>query len=299
MSYGTIEEKVRLAEGLGFHSVWFMDHLAPPAQLDADTFEAMTLVAALAARTTKIRLGHLVLNGLLRHPAQLAKEAATIDVISGGRLELGLGWGSVPQELTTYGYRRDTPVERVRRLVETIEIVRLMLSGETFSYRGTHHQLHDAIGRPRPVQQPLPIHVGGADRRLTIPLARKYADWWNCPSYAADQLETLIPGVGDTKVSVQHVIGLAPVRSQKAVVEDEAKRRFGSWGGLVCGTAPEVAATLAREAAMGVDLFILQFSDFATPRTLKLFSREVVPVVRQALGGSGRPRHGFRTDDGD
>lgn len=292
MGFGAIEEKVRLAESLGFHSVWFMDHLAPPAAPDQDVFEALTLTAALAARTTKIRLGQLVLNSSLRHPALLAKQVATLDVISGGRMELGLGWGSVPAEMATYGYPHEPALERARRLVETIEIARHMFSGERFSYDGTHHHLVDAIGRPRPVQAQVPIHVGGSGRRLTIPLARKYADWWNCPSYAADRLEQLLPLVGSsTKVSVQHVVALAPGRSQREVVHAEAVRRFGSWGGLISGTAPEVAAALAHEAALGVQLFILQLSDFGSPRTLKLFAREVAPVVRQQLAarGSGRP----------
>jgi alkanesulfonate monooxygenase SsuD/methylene tetrahydromethanopterin reductase-like flavin-dependent oxidoreductase (luciferase family) len=284
MTFGAIEEKVRLAEGLGFHSVWLMDHLAAPATPEADTFEALTLTAALASRTTKIRLGQMCLNAHFRSPAVLAKEAATIDVISGGRLELGLGWGSSPDELTTFGLGHDDKLERVRKLVETIEILRLMFAGEPFSYRGTHHQLEGAVGRPTPVQPRVPIHVGGADRRLTIPLARKYADWWNCPSYAADRLPQLLPGLnGRTRVSVQHVVGLAAGRSQREVTRHEAERRFGGWGGLITGTASEVAAVLIEEAQLGVDLFILQFSDFATPRTLKLFAREVVPVVRQAM----------------
>jgi alkanesulfonate monooxygenase SsuD/methylene tetrahydromethanopterin reductase-like flavin-dependent oxidoreductase (luciferase family) len=150
MSYGAIEEKVRHAEALGFHSVWLMDHLAPPAAPQHDALEALALTAALAARTTNIRLGQLTLNASLRHPALLAKQVATLDQISGGRVELGLGWGSVPAELVTYGYGREPALERARRLVETIEITRLMFSGERFDYDGTHHTLVDAIGRPRP-----------------------------------------------------------------------------------------------------------------------------------------------------
>lgn len=291
MSYGAIEEKVRHAEALGFHSVWLMDHLAPPAAPQHDALEALALTAALAARTTNIRLGQLTLNASLRHPALLAKQVATLDQISGGRVELGLGWGSVPAELVTYGYGREPALERARRLVETIEITRLMFSGERFDYDGTHHTLVDAIGRPRPTQERIPIHVGGAGRRLTIPLARKYADWWNCPTYAADRLSSLIPLLGpSTRISVQHVIGLAPTRSQRDAVQAEAEKRFGTWGGLITGTAPEVAAELALEAALGVELFILQFSDFGTPRTLKLFTREVVPVVRQNLVTRGIAR---------
>lgn len=290
MGYGVVEEKVRLAETLGFHSVWLMDHLASPVDHDEDALEAISVTAALAARTTKIRLGQLCLNSSLRHPALLAKQVATLDVISGGRIELGLGWGASQAELTTFGYPTEPVVERVRRLVETIEIVRAMFTGERFDYQGEHHQLTGAIGRPTPLQRSLPIHVGGAGRRLTIPLARKYADWWNCPSYAADRLESLIPQVGATKVSVQHVVALAQTRSQRDATVAEARRRFGTWGGIVAGTASEVAGVLAHEASLGVDRFVLQFSDLGTPRTLKLFAREVVPVVSQLLGAEGERR---------
>src|SRR3954469_22860403 len=94
MSFDVILERTLAAEAAGFDSVWLMDHLAAPAAPDQDTFEGWTLAAALAARTTTIRIGHLVTCDPFRHPAVLAKMAATVDVISGGRLELGIGWGS-------------------------------------------------------------------------------------------------------------------------------------------------------------------------------------------------------------
>ncbi|MER3453361.1 MAG: LLM class flavin-dependent oxidoreductase, partial [Chloroflexota bacterium] len=103
MSFDAIETRVRAAEAAGYHSVWFMDHLAAPAAPAADCFEGWTLATALAARTERIRLGHLVLCNPFRHPALLAKMAASLDVISRGRLELGIGWGSVPAELRDWG----------------------------------------------------------------------------------------------------------------------------------------------------------------------------------------------------
>ena len=281
MDFSTIEERVLMAEGLGFHSVWFMDHLAAPAMAEADTLEAWTVAAALARRTSTIRLGHLTLCASFRHPALLAKMAATLDIISNGRLDLGLGWGSAEDELRTFGYPEEPPKVRATRLVESLEILDRMFTGETFSFNGRFHQLRNAIGRPVPVQQPrIPIHIGGGGRRYTLPLASHYADWWNCPSYAVDRLASLIPLARPARVSVQHPIGLASNRATREGVVAEAERRFGSWGGLITGTPGEVADALNRELDLGVEMFICQFSDFGSAKSLRLFAREVMPALR-------------------
>lgn len=283
---GQIEETVRAAEALGFHSVWFMDHLAPPGGADYDLLEGWTVAAALARRTEQIHLGHLVLADPFRHPALLAKMAASLDVITGGRLELGLGWGSVPDELDRYGFPVETARQRALRLAETIEILRLMFTGQPFDYDGRFFHLHDAVGRPPPAHGTIPIHIGGAGRKFTLPLVRRYADWWNCPSYAADDLAELRPLAEPARVSVQHPVGLATKRAALDEVREVATRRFGTWGGLIVGTAQEVVEALVAETALGAELFILQFSDFNTLPTLRHFAREVVPAV-QAATGSG------------
>ena len=269
-----------MAESLGFDSVWFMDHLAAPAMAETDTLEAWTVAAALARRTSQIRLGHLTLGNSFRHPALLAKMAASLDVISDGRLDLGLGWGSVEQEFRTFGFPEETNKVRATRLAETLEILDRMFRGEPFSFRGRFHQLEDAIGRPVPAQDRIPIHIGGGGRRYTLPLAARYADWWNCPSYAAADLASLIPLAGNARVSVQHPIGLASTKAARETVQEEAERRFGSWGGLITGTPQEVAEALAEEVALGVEMFILQFWDFGTAKSLRLFAREVAPALR-------------------
>lgn len=288
MSFETIESKVRGAESSGYHSVWLMDHLAPPAATEQEMFEAWTLASALAVRTETIHLGHLVLCGPFRHPSLLAKMAATLDVISRGRLELGLGWGSLADEMTAYGIGDASPLARAAQLTETLEILELLFSGERVSYAGDHFRLDGAICRPRPVHGRVPIHVGGAGEQLTMPIVASHADWWNCPSYAASRLEELRPLAGRARVSVQHPVGLARSSAGRAEVDAVLQRRFGGWGGLVSGTPDEVAAALAAEARLGVELFILQFWDFAAPETLELFAQEVVPAVRATSGGSGR-----------
>ena len=268
------------AERLGYHSLWLMDHLAAPAAEENDCLEAWTLATALAARSERIRIGHLVLCNSFRHPALLAKMAATLDRVSGGRLELGLGWGSQPGELSSFGIGEEPPAVRAARLRETIEILRLLFSGERVSYEGRFFRLKNAIARPTPVQPHLPIHIGGAGPRLTLPIVREHADWWNCVSTGVERLAELRPLVGDVRISVQHPVALAESEAAREATRERAEKRFAGWGGLVCGTAGEVAEALAREARVGVELFICVFADGGRPETLERFARDVVPAVR-------------------
>ena len=279
MSFDTILERTLVAEAAGFDSVWLMDHLAPPAASNQDSFEGWTLAAALAARTSTIRIGHLVTCDPFRHPAVLAKMIATVDVISGGRIELGIGWGSVPDELRTFGIGEQSARVRAARVRESLEICGLMLAGERFEYRGEHFQLDGAIGRPVPVQAHVPIHIGGAGPNLTMPLVRDFADWWNCPSYGVDRLTELRPLAGDARVSVQRPVGLALDPAGRDDVVAMSERRFGAWGGLVAGSASEIAEVLAADIAKGAEGFVLPFTDFGTPATLEHFMAEVAPAV--------------------
>lgn len=281
MSFDTILERTLAAETAGFDSVWLMDHLAAPAGAHLDTFEGWTTAAALAVRTSHIRIGHLVTCDPFRHPAVLAKMAATVDVLSGGRLELGLGWGSVEAELEAYGIDTGGPAVRAARLRETLEILPLMFEGEPFDYDGEHFRLAEAIGRPVPVQAKVPVHIGGAGTRLTMPIVRDHADWWNCPSYAIDRLGELRAEAAGARVSAQHPVALAPDEASRAEVLAVAERRFGTWGGLVAGTASEVAGVLGAEAQdHGVEGFVVQFTDFGLPETVHRFMEEVAPAVR-------------------
>ena len=280
MGFDRILERTLAAEAAGFDSVWLMDHFAAPLTPDVDTFEGWTIATALAARTTTIRIGHLVLCDPFRHPVVTAKTAATFDVVSSGRLELGIGWGSVPAELKTYGFGPDPAPVRAAKLRETLEILQLMFAGDMFDYDGTYFTLSGATGRPVPVQQPLPIHIGGGGPKLTMPLVRDFAHWWNCPGYALDRLDELRPLAGNARISVQHPIGLAPTANDRDATREQVERRFGSWGAVITGTADEVADALAREVKAGVEGFVCQFSDFGTVETIQRFMREVVPSVR-------------------
>jgi alkanesulfonate monooxygenase SsuD/methylene tetrahydromethanopterin reductase-like flavin-dependent oxidoreductase (luciferase family) len=281
MSWPRIVERACVAEAAGFDSLWLMDHLAAPMTPEVDTFEAWTVATALAAQTAEIRIGHLTLCDPFRHPAVLAKMAATLDVISTGRLDLGLGWGSVPRELAQYGIAAGSARERAARLRETLDVLGLMFAGEPFSYAGSYVTMEDAIGRPVPVQPKVPIHIGGGGEKLTMPLVAQYADWWNCPGYALDRLDALRPLAGSERVSVQHPIGVAFLEEDRDAVIELTNRRFGSWGGVIAGTVDEVIAALCAEVERGVEGFICQFWDFGSVETIERFALQVIPAVRE------------------
>ncbi|MCU1430123.1 MAG: fgd5, partial [Actinomycetia bacterium] len=234
-------ERTLVAEAAGFDSLWLMDHLAAPQAPEVDTYEGWTIASALAARTTTIRIGHLVLCDPFRHPVLLAKMAATLDVVSNGRLDLGIGWGSVPDELRTFGFGDDPPARRAHRMRETLEVLQLMFAGEPFDYDGDTIAVRGATGRPVPVQPRVPVHIGGGGPQLTMPLVREFADWWNCPGYALDRLAELRPLAGSARISTQHPVGLAANAAQRDDAVAQVRARFGSWGGVIAGTADEVA----------------------------------------------------------
>ena len=278
MDMATIEERVRAAEACGFHKIDLMDHLNPPMLPTAPMYDAFIMAAAVAAWTERVRIGHMVLCGQFRHPALLAKMVVSLDHFSGGRFDLGIGWGSVPDEMERFGLGDEPPVVRAARLRETLEVVQALFTGEPVNHQGRFFKMEDAQQQPTPVNGHIPILIGGAGRKLTMPLVRDFADWWNCPVYGMHELGELIPLAGSARLSVQRAIGLAPSTAARDEIVAIAQRRFGDWA-LVAGTPDEVAEALQADREMGAEQFVLQFSDFAPPETLNLFATEVMPAV--------------------
>src|SRR5665811_1323736 len=149
-------ERARRVEAMGFDTLWVGDHFVNPYAPDQDWFEGWTLLAALAASTSRIRLGPLVSSVTLRSPALLARMALTVDHVSGGRLELGIGPGGAPLDYRMTGLPTWEPRERVDRLEETLTIVSALLERGSVHHEGTHYRIDDAILNPRPVQRPRP-----------------------------------------------------------------------------------------------------------------------------------------------
>src|SRR5271157_3960688 len=208
MTIDQMAQRARAAEAAGFVGIAGMDHMAPPGAESAPMFEAMMTSAWLAARTDRLRVGSLVLCDSFRHPAMLAREAVTLDHASGGRFELGLGWGSVVTELEAFAIGSPESATRLGRLKESLEIMRALWRGETFDYEGEHFRLHGAQQRPSPLGE-IPIVIGGAGRR-TMELVAAHADWWNVHIGIIDKLDEMRPLSGNAKCSLQ--VQLAFVR---------------------------------------------------------------------------------------
>ena len=280
MSFGTILERARAAEQAGFDGIALMDHMAPPALPSADSFDAMTTAAAVAASTTSLKISHLVLASSFRHPCVLAKEMVSLDHLSAGRFELGIGWGSVPGELTRFGLPVEDNTRRSARLEEYLKVWAALFTGQPVDFDGEFVTLRGAQISPLPLNGRIPVLIGGGGARLTMPLVARYADWWNCPGYAFHRLEELKPLAGRARISTQHPVGLAADPADVPAVTALTQRRFAGWGGLITGTAADVTAALAELTTRGVERFYLQFSDFGTPGTLARFGADVIPSLR-------------------
>jgi F420-dependent oxidoreductase-like protein len=172
-------ERWRLFERLGFDSAWDCDHYIQPSRPDGPYLEAWTLLAALAAGTERIRIGVLVSSNTFRHPALLAKQAVTVDHVSNGRLELGIGAGWYEPEHEMFGIDFPPRRELVDRFREAVEIVDGLLRNERTTYEGVHYRLRDAAFRPPPLQRPRPPLTIGAHGPRMLRIVARYADAWN------------------------------------------------------------------------------------------------------------------------
>jgi alkanesulfonate monooxygenase SsuD/methylene tetrahydromethanopterin reductase-like flavin-dependent oxidoreductase (luciferase family) len=179
MTWEKTVERWQLFEQLGLESAWLCDHLIQPSRPQGPYFEAWTLLAALAAETRRIRLGVLVSSNTFRHPALLAKEAVTVDHVSGGRLELGLGAGWYRPEHEIFGLDFPEPRELVGRFGEAVQIVDSLLRNELTSFEGRYYRLREAPSRPAPVQRPRPPLTLAAHGPRMLGIVARYADAWN------------------------------------------------------------------------------------------------------------------------
>jgi alkanesulfonate monooxygenase SsuD/methylene tetrahydromethanopterin reductase-like flavin-dependent oxidoreductase (luciferase family) len=273
LSFDQLVTRARAAEAAGFVGMTGMDHVAPPLAQEQPMFEAIVTTTWLAAHTERVRLGSLVLCDSFRLPAVLARQAVSIDHASGGRFELGIGWGSVPDEFVTFGIGSTKPRERVARLRESLEVMRALWTGEVVDYDGEFHTLKGAQQVPVPLG-PIPIVIGGAGPK-TLALVRDFADWWNVDISKLHLLDELRPQVRGTPVSIQEMVSFVPRGADRAEVEAQTKRRFG-WARPVIGSASELLDHYGRRADQGVARVYTWFCDFATPETLAEFGADVI-----------------------
>ena len=193
-------EVAQQAERLGFESVWLFDHFhTVPRPTDEITFESFTSLSALAALTERVHLGQIVICNGFRNPALTAKMAATLDTISGGRFELGIGAGWKRDEWLAYGYGFPETAERLAMLHDALEVVGRMLEPgkeNHATYEGRHHRVADARNVPKPIQSTgMPIMVGGNGPNVTWRLAARYADELNLDGLSPDEVREAVPTI--------------------------------------------------------------------------------------------------------
>lgn len=300
-SFDELRERVQTAERLGYDGVSFHDHFYPPGMPDVPAFEAWTVACALAAVTDKIRLGHLVLCNAFRHPALLAQMAISLDVISRGRVDLGIGSGSNPREFEEYGIAYPPLRERAEQLEEAVQVIKLLFTQTRATFTGKHYTLRDAPSPLRPVQQPHPrIIIGGGGEKLTLPLVARHADVWNCPTYSLAEFrrkldvlrrecEKIHRDPATLRISEEAVLVIASSEAALSKALEVAKRRYGApgWGleaGGYIGTPERLVEHILGKIAQGITHFSLFFHDRAAPESLELFATQVIPAVRREVG---------------
>lgn len=192
--YKTIERITLNAERLGYDSVWTCDHFFKDLDsVNTNSLEAWTLLTALATKTEKMQLGVMVTCNSYRHPAMLAKIAATLDMISDGRLILGLGAGWKEVEYRAYGYRFPPLRERMDRLEEALQVIQALWTADRANFEGEYYQLKNAVFAPKPIQKPhSPILIGGHGEKRTLRMVAKYGDMSNFSPWASERLERLL-----------------------------------------------------------------------------------------------------------
>ncbi len=191
-------EVARQAERLGFESIWLFDHFhTVPEPTDEMTFESFTSLAALAALTERVRLGHIVICTAFRNPALTAKMISTMDSISGGRMDLGIGAGWKQEEWLAYGYDFPETNVRLARLADDLEVIAAMLAGDKHqhaTFEGRYSSVLGAINIPKPIQRPrVPIIVGGNGPNVTWRLAAKHADELNLDGMSPAEVAEALP----------------------------------------------------------------------------------------------------------
>ncbi len=261
-----IVDRAQRAEASGFTGIAFIDHLEAPGLPDESIWEAMSVASWVAAKTERLRIGHLVLCDAFRHPAVLAKQAVTLSDASEGRFDLGLGSGSWPAEFTRFDVGQQDPKARVKQLERHLGLLndywgRGEDAGRSQSPRPAHH---------------IPLLLGGTGPRM-MELVRKHADWWNIPANHIDKLAELAPATGSARVSIQQMIGFVRKDSDPEKVRETSTRRFGNLGsGLVCGDADELSGHFSELSGQGVERFYVWFADFAAPVSLHEFGETVI-----------------------
>ena len=289
------------AELRGFESAWVYDHFIPIfGDKDGPALEGWTALAALAAKTEKIRIGVLVTGNTYRHPAVLAKMATTVDHISKGRLEFGIGAGWFEYEHKAYGIPFYTDQERAERFAEAMEVVKLLWTADHPSFDGKFYNLHQAPFVPKPVQKPHPpIVIGGKGKKWIMPTVARYADEWNVPvgvkpeavKARMELMKKECERIGRSPC-VQRVSALMPLINITNVPLAGAATRLGARllverriaDALLAGSPDDIKKWIQGYVDVGVTRVILSLRPPFDRDLMRRFAEEVMPAFRPAVG---------------
>jgi len=280
---------------LGFHSVWFNDHLYAIPMPQLPILEAWTALAAVGALTKRVELGTLVTPVGFRNPALLAKMAATLDVITGGRVIVGLGSGWFQSEFTGYGMPFPPLKQRLEQLDETATILKRLWTEAQPTFEGRHYRLDATYCEPKPVRRPHPpILIGGGGEKVLLRLAARHADIWNNLAINQDGLAAKIgklhehcAAIGrdpaEIRVSQQCLVVIgdneADARAKTAKAMPIYSGHMGAGGALsIAGTAEQCIAKIEAHVALGCTMFIMEFFGRDVREPARLFAERVMPA---------------------
>ena len=289
----SLKQLVLRAESSGFDSFWAMDHFhqiqfvgAP----DEPMLEGWTTIAALSGVTSKIRLGTLVTGNIYRHPSVLAKIGATLDVMSKGRLFMGIGAGWNEEEATAYGIPFPSTKERLKRLEESVQIIKKMWTEEQANFNGKYYKLQGAYCNPRPIQKPHPpIMVGGEGERETLRIVAKYANACNLFGSSNTVKHKLNVLREHCKTAGRDYNEILKTKLSRVVIgksRDEAERRLAElFEGApperikemsIYGTPEEVCHEIEALRDAGIEYLIVNFGAKYESEAVGLFTDEVI-----------------------
>ncbi len=300
--YDLIVETARALERLGFASGWFYDHFHPVPRPSAfPVFECWTMTTAIAAVTSKLRVGQMVTCNSYRNPALMAKIAASVDVLSKGRLEFGLGAGWYEHEYNGYGYEFPKAAARIGMMDEAIQIIRKLWEEERVTFQGRFYNLEGAYCSPKPVQKPRPpVTIGGGGEKLTLRSAAKWADrsnFFGDPEEFARKSKILdehCKAVGRNPAEIERSYNEVVVTAEDTSKAMEMARTYAKRLGQdmetyrernLIGDPEEVARYLSSYLDVGVTYFVVYFPGAYEIEPLEVFAKEVIPRVREEAKG--------------
>ena len=287
-AYETLTRVARTADEVGFESVWLVDHFHTIPQLSQEvTFECWTTTAAVARDTKRIRVGQLVTCNGYRNPALLAKMASTVDVLSRGRLNFGIGAGWFEHEYRAYGYDYPETSDRLRRLREAVQVILAMWTQEEAVFEGKYYQVRGAINQPKGVQKPhIPLLIGGSGEKVTLKLVAQYGDACNLNGdLPAIQRKLAVlkqhcASVGRNYESIRRTVTAFCCLGE---TDEQARAKFPTAflgrpvaAGALIGSPRTVRERLTELEEAGVQEVILTFPDVLQLDTLSFFAQEFI-----------------------